>query len=113
MNSLEKYFIELKLAIARPALYLANYFEEMRCQIDMACETYSTSKDCESEEKKEKAIQLQIDMINQVDQFDKECLFNLTERMGERKGDLTELENVELFLKTLDFDDKEAVLNTE
>lgn len=40
MNSFEKNLIELKLALARPKLYLSNYFDELRSQIDVACDIY-------------------------------------------------------------------------
>jgi hypothetical protein len=64
---------ELKLIISSPKLYLINFFDNLRNQIDTESQIYMDKHNLEAE-LKEEALQQQVAMINEVDLFQKKCL---------------------------------------
>lgn len=76
MNKLEKLLNELRLIVNSPKIYLINHFNEIRSQIDLECQIYLCGDDL-STERKEQAIQIQVQMINEVDLVQQKCLTNL------------------------------------
>lgn len=77
MSRLEAVLRELKLAVDSPRIYLANFFRELQNQIDLECEALLNRANV-SDKDRERAIQQQIQMINEVDLFQHKCLANLT-----------------------------------
>lgn len=77
MSRLETVLRELKLAADSPEIYLANFFRELQNQIDLECEAFLNRANV-SDRDKGRAIQQQIQMINEVDLFQRKCLANLT-----------------------------------
>jgi hypothetical protein len=67
---------DLKLAVESPRSYLATYFDELKNQIDLECQSY-LGRDKLADEDKEKAISQQLNMIQEVDSFEKKCLENV------------------------------------
>jgi hypothetical protein len=63
----------LKLIISSPRLYLVNFFDDLKNQIDNEAQIYMEKHKLESE-LKEEAVQQQVAMINEVDLFQKKCL---------------------------------------
>lgn len=76
MEELKPILNDLKSALNGPKIYLVNHFDQLRSQIDIACQTYLKADDLTAENK-EKAQKQQQDMINEVDLFQKKCLANL------------------------------------
>lgn len=105
MSRLEIIMSELKAATSSPRVYLVNYFDDIRSQIDIDCQTYLNNEF----EKMEQAIRHQDQMINQVDLFQKECLANL----GTIPFDLKRLNDLEDRFNSVDIGDKESVLKIE
>ncbi len=64
---------ELKLIISSPRLYLVNFFDDLKNQIDIEAQIYMDKHKLEAE-LKEEATQQQVAMINEVDLFQKKCL---------------------------------------
>jgi hypothetical protein len=64
---------ELKLIISSPKLYLINFFDDLRNQIDTESQIYMDEHKLEAK-LKEEALQRQVVMINEVDLFQKKCL---------------------------------------
>ena len=64
---------ELKLIISSPRLYLVNFFDDLKNQIDIEAQIYMDKHKLEAE-LKEEALQIQEAMINEVDLFQKKCL---------------------------------------
>ena len=69
--------LELKAIIYNPRLYLANFFADIRNQIDTECHIYLECQDL-NVENKEQAVENQLVMIKEVDTFEKQCLDNLS-----------------------------------
>ena len=67
---------DLKLAVESPRRYLATYFDELKNQIDLECQSY-LGRDKLADEDKEKAISQQLNMIQEVNFFEKKCLENV------------------------------------
>ena len=77
MNKRESNLLnDLKLAVDSPKRYLANYFDEMKNQIDLECQVY-LGQDELADEYKERAINEQLEMIQEVDSFEQKCLANV------------------------------------
>lgn len=68
MNRLEQHLIELKIAVKNPRIYLVSHFDNIRNQIDIACQTYLNKADLPVESK-EGAIKQQDEMINEAALF--------------------------------------------
>lgn len=107
MKNLIRYLGELKFVLNSPKLYLVDYFDKIRNQIDLDCEIYLNGKI--EIKNREKATQQQEEMIKEVDLFEMECLSDLKTR----KRDSTDLEVLKDCLKSLDFEDEDAVLMVE
>lgn len=75
MNELETMLSELESAVNSPKLYIVNYFDDVRNQIDIRCQTY-LNKDDLTAEVREKAMEQQGQMISEVDLLQKQCLSN-------------------------------------
>ena len=69
-------FSQLKSIYNSPKLYLVNFFEDIRNRIDVQCQVFLNNIDLDNLTK-EKALQQQQDMIDQVDLFQSRCLANL------------------------------------
>jgi len=67
---------DLKLAVDSPKRYLVTYFDELKNQIDLECQSY-LGKDKSADEDKEKAIFQQLNMIQEVNFFEQKCLKNV------------------------------------
>ena len=79
MNKRESNLLDdLKLAVDCPKRYLANYFDEMKNQIDLECQVY-LGRDGLADEDKEKAISEQLELIQEVDFFEQKCLANVVQ----------------------------------
>jgi hypothetical protein len=77
MNKRESNLLDdLKLAVDCPKRYLANYFDEMKNQIDLECQVY-LGQDELADEYKERAISEQLEMIHEADSFEQKCLANV------------------------------------
>lgn len=100
MEELEVYLKELKSTFDNPKLYLVNYFDGIRSQIDLECHIYDRKVG-----NTEQAI-LQEELINEVDNSQRHCLSNL-------ENNSSNLEALEQRLKVVDLEDEEAVLNVE
>jgi hypothetical protein len=107
MDRLCEIYSELKSTV-NGELYLANYFTEIRNQIDIGCEEFISEPNLK-DDVKEKAIQQQEELINEVNSFQKECLKNLMVNPIKE----VDLEKFDFRLKTLDLADNKAVLNLE
>jgi hypothetical protein len=72
MDAIERICIELELTIRSPRLYIAEYFDLTRNEIDLETQLYiQKSKDSEG------AIEQQLIMIDEVNLFEKKCLSNI------------------------------------
>lgn len=76
MEELKPILNDLKSAVSSTKIYLVNHFDQLRSQIDIACQTFLKGDDLTAENK-EKAQKQQQDMINEVDLIQKKCLANL------------------------------------
>ncbi len=108
MDGSEFLLHELRSAVNSPKLYLVKYFDDIRNQIDICCESYLQARDL-TVRAKEIALQKQQEMISAVDLFEKECLINLETNTGGLVG----LDELECSLKSLDPSNKEKVLQVE
>lgn len=90
MNKFETVLGELKTIVQNPKIYLVNYFDEIRNQIDVECQTYLNRPNL-SIAVQDLAIQQQGELISQVDLFQTKCLTNL----DTIPYDLTEFEDLE------------------
>lgn len=106
MNKLEAIFCELKSAVNSPKVHLVNYFDEIRNQIDIDCETYLSRHGLANQTR---ALVQQQELISEVDLFLRQCLSNV----ASLDEDLSKLDELELSLKSLDLTDKDAVLAVE
>ena len=84
---------ELNLIINSPRLYLINFFDDLRNQIDTEAEIYM-AKHKYRVELKEKALQQQVAMINELDLFQERCLDNLAAKPIEQLS-LHQVQNLE------------------
>lgn len=73
MNSFVKNLLELRTIIKAPKLYLSNYFADVRTEIDLDYAPISINNEINKEEK-EFNNKIWIEMINRINQFEKECL---------------------------------------
>ena len=73
---METVHTELKSITNSPKLYLINYFDDIRKQIDIESQIYMNKKKLGAE-LKERALEEQLKMINEVDSFQKKCLNHL------------------------------------
>ena len=73
MNSFDKNLLELRTIIEAPKLYLSKYFADLRTEIDLDFAPISINNEINIEEK-ESNIKIWIEMINRINQFEKECL---------------------------------------
>ena len=64
----------MQAAIECPDHYLVEYFDELRNQIDIACQLFINEK---NDEAADRAIKLQEEMIIEVKKFQDSCLDNL------------------------------------
>jgi hypothetical protein len=67
---------DLKLAVDSPKIYLSTYFDETKNQIDLECQSY-LGQDKLADEDKEKAISQQLELIHEVNSFERKCLENV------------------------------------
>ena len=81
MNKLENIFVELNSIANNPKVYLVNYFETIRSQIDIECQLYLNS-DNVADDLKEKAIEQQTQMINEIALFERRCLLVAEKDLG-------------------------------
>jgi len=84
---------ELNLIINSPRLYLINFFDDLRNQIDTEAEIYM-AKHKYGVELKEEALQQQVAMINEVDLFQERCLDSLAAKPIEQLS-LHQVQNLE------------------
>ena len=90
---------ELKSSFENPRLYLVNNFDALRNLIDIECENHLIKHEIElTEEDKKKVYENQNEMIKTVDEFQKQCLFNL----DMVQSDLLELTDLKTRLNNLD-----------
>jgi len=90
---------ELKSSFENPRLYLVNNFDALRNLIDIECENHLIKHKIElTEEDKKKVYENQNEMIKTVDEFQKQCLFNL----DMVQSDLLELTDLKTRLNNLD-----------
>ena len=85
---------ELKL-LTNPRIFLANYFDDFRNQIDIACELFLTDHDFE---KRKDIAQIQYAhslMINEVNTFEQELLDNLLNNYAAKEELLRIFETIE------------------
>ena len=108
MDKLESIFSELRSSFNSPAVYLVKQFDEIRNQIDTECQVYLNIYGLDVHEK-EKAVQQQQAMINEVNSFQKKCLDNL-ETSPSVQPNVEELGNS---LRCLNLPDKEKALELE
>lgn len=106
MNKLEAILEELKSTVNSPKVYLVNYFDEIRNQIDIDCETYLSRHGLENQAR---ALVQQQEIIGEVDLFLKQCLSNLV-NIDDTDSKLKELD---LCLKSLDWSNKDDVFAVE
>lgn len=79
MNDMKRKFKELKLALTVPRVYLANYFDQLRNEIDTACELFTQPAQATGEldtQITKQAHEYQALMIDEVTAFEQMCLFN-------------------------------------
>ena len=115
MDKLEEIHLELK-STANSRIYLVSYFDEIRNQIDVECETYLSKIDSrikldqgKREKQKEKAIEQQQEFIKEVDLFQQECLKNL----GTHPIEPLNLEDLERRLNSVNLKNNNSVLELE
>ena len=77
---METVHTELKSITNSPKLYLINYFDDIRKQIDIESQIYMNKKKLGAE-LKERALEEQLKMINEVDSFQKKCLNHLATQL--------------------------------
>jgi hypothetical protein len=92
----------MKSMIPRPKCFLIQHFDNVRNQIDLECQNYLDNDELEFESK-EKAILQQLEMIDEVDSFQKKCLANL-------KTEQNHQIDLEEFEKRLQLQDKDDVM---
>ena len=103
---LKKKYDELKAIVDHPKLYLVNCFDEIRNEIDIECAKYLDKKNL-AQELKEKAIEQQQEMIDELEAFQRQCLAN---RNCSNPNDQSQLDELEQRLK---FVDKNGVSDLE
>ncbi len=115
MDKLEEIHLELK-STANSRIYLVSYFDEIRNQIDVECETYLSKIDSrikldqdKREKQKEKAIEQQQEFIKEVDLFQQECLKNL----GADPIEPLNFEELERRLNSVNLKNNNSVLELE
>lgn len=108
MNTLESIFEELKLVVNNPKIYLANYFDEIRCQIDIECQLYLNRPNLSIKENL-LAIEQQSQLIYEVDIFEQKCLMNLKTTTTTTQANQTNLELLDTRLQSLNVENKDAV----
>lgn len=91
MNKFETVLDELKAIVQNPRVYLVNYFDEIRNQIDVECQTFLNRPNL-SIGVQDLAIQQQEELISQVDLFQTKCLTNL-HTISYDQAELEDLEN--------------------
>ncbi len=103
MDKLERIYNELNEAV-NGKMYLLKYFDNLKSEIDLECVKVALGSGDEL-----RAFEQQIELIEQVDLFQGECLANL-----ERNpiGELS-LEEWDQRLRNLDLKDMEAALRLE
>lgn len=109
MNKLEDHLNELKAIAQNPRIYLVNYFDEIRNQIDVECQAFLSRSDLASDVY-DMAIQQQEELIGEVFLFQRRCLENLEMLVS---NDLTEIGQLEQRFNSLIAGDEEASLNVE
>jgi len=110
MDKLGQTYNELKLILISPQLYLIKHFSGIRKQIYLECAKSISNLGKNADlSAREKIIQLQLEMINEVDLFAKQCLDNLRAI----RFDQLNLEEFEYRLKKLDLKDRRAVWKLE
>jgi hypothetical protein len=67
---------DLKLAAKSPKVYLTNFFSELKNQIDLECEAYLSRSDLQVDQQ-DRAIFQQLQLIHEVNYFEKKCLANV------------------------------------
>lgn len=111
MNKLESIFEELKLIVNNPKIYLANYFDDIRCQIDIECQLYLNSPNLSIKDNG-LAIEQQSQLIYEVDIFEQKCIVNL-KTTTTTQANQTNLELLDTRLQSLNFENKDAVSKLE
>lgn len=104
-ESLEKIQNELKSTV-NGKVYLINYFDDLRNQIDIECQLYLCKQELTSYAKA-KAIRVQQKMVSEVDRFQTQCLENL------KSNPEVELSLAEQNLRSFDIKDTEVFLKLE
>lgn len=108
MDELRKKLNELMLSESSPRLFIVDYFDAIRNQIDIECENY-LSKHGHTDEKREKSIRQQEEMIKEIDLFQKECLSNLESV----ESSPTAIENLRNKIERLETNDQNAISRAE
>lgn len=73
---LKRQLNELRLFENSPKLFIIDHFDVIRNQIDIECETYLNGDEISFSEK-QKAIQQQEEMVEEIDRLQTKCLENL------------------------------------
>ena len=108
MSRFEIVFEELKLIVNSPKIYLANFLDDIRCQIDIECQMY-LNKPGLAIKNNSLAVEQQQQLIYEVDILEQKCLLNLKTIPAVQ----TNLEALESRLKCLDSNDKDAASKLE
>ena len=106
MNKLESILEELKLIVNNPKIYLANYLDDIRCQIDIECQLYLNSPNLAMRDER-LAIEQQLQLIYEVDIFEQKCLMNL--KTTTTQANQTNLELLDTRLQSLNFENRDAI----
>lgn len=76
---------ELKFLFASPCFFLANYFQELRRQIDICTEKLLVSAQCSSNEPRRSELnQIRNGMLQRIDSFEKQCLNSFKKQTKQR-----------------------------
>lgn len=76
MEKLRAILSELKSTVSSKRIAIVKHFDDIRNKIDIGRQAF-LEKNCLTVEDKEKAIQQQTEMMNEVDLLQRQCLSNL------------------------------------
>ena len=91
---------DLKQIIEIPSLYLSNYFNELRNEVDLECLKKQKQYEERNQENKTKINEIWKEMITKIDSFEKQCINNT---IKDHQQVINRLESIELMLNNNEF----------
>ena len=110
MNKIESIYSELKYLNDQPKVFLLKQFDEIRYQIDIECQKFLNALNFLDLNGLEiKTIEQQLEMLSEVDLFQKQCLANFAQNPPKQLN----IEELDQRIKSINSEDKDVALKLE